>query len=294
MLIDARTRHRAAGVVVALALSGACAAVTPSARVSRAVRPAQRSPVLSATSLESNDGVLGAALLKAAAVPSAASFDAVGYRYYQLGVLDAAMKFYSRALAANPHDVGALDGRARILRNWGQLNDALGDASRATYYGSQSPQAWNTLGTIMQMAGQSAEAADAYRRAVALDDTAVYAMNNLCYLSFAAGNMDDAMEQCSRALLVDDDFVPARNNRGLVYAASDEPARAFEEFSKAGPARANYNFGVVLMAERQYGAAAKAFEAAYQADPDFAAAHERARRARLLDLTAKEISHAGK
>jgi len=265
-----------------------------SARAAAGVRPASRAPALNATSLESTDRVLSVALLKAAAAPSVESLDAVGYRYYQLGVLDAAMTFYSRALARNPHDVGALDGRARIWRNWGQLDDALGDASRATHYAPQSAQAWNTLGTVMQLAGRSADAADAYRHAVALDDTAVYAMNNLCYLSFVAGDMHDAMEQCSRALLVDEDFVPARNNRGLVYAASDEPDRAFAEFSKAGPAQANYNVGVVLMAERKYAAAAKAFEAAYQADPGFASAYERARRARRLALTAKEISNVSK
>jgi superkiller protein 3 len=238
--------------------------------------------------------VLSSALLKAAAAPSAESLDAVGYRYYQLGVLDVAMRFYSRALAKKPHDVGALDGRARIWRNWGRLNEALGDASRATYFGPDSPQAWNTLGTIMQMAGRSAEAEDMYRRAVALDDKAVYAMNNLCYLSFVAGDMHEAMEQCSRALLVDEDFVPARNNRGLVYAASEEPDRAFQDFSKAGPARASYNFGIVLMAEKKYAAAVNAFEAAYRADPDFAAAHVRARRARLLDRTAQETSNVSK
>jgi tetratricopeptide (TPR) repeat protein len=249
---------------------------------------------MNATSLESSDRVLGSALLKAAADPSAESFDAVGYRYYQLGVLDAAMNFYSRALASSPHDVGALDGRARIWRNWGQLDGALGDASRATYFAPGSPQVWNTLGTILEIAGRSTEAADAYRHAVALDDKAVYAMNNLCYLSFVAGDMHEALDQCSRALLVDEDFVPARNNRGLVYAASEEPDRAFADFSKAGPARASYNFGIVLMAEKKYTAAAKAFEAAYHADPDFIAAHARARRARLLDLTAKETSNVSK
>jgi tetratricopeptide (TPR) repeat protein len=292
-LIEA-SRRGAAGLLVALGLSAACAPATVSARVPSAVRPPSRSPSLNATSLESTDRVLGGALLKAATVPSIESFDAVGYRYYQLGVLDAAMRFYSRALARNPHDVGALDGRARILRNWGRLDDALGEASRATYFGSQSPQAWNTLGTIMQMAGRSEDAAAAYRHAIAVDDKAVYAMNNLCYLSFVAGDMHDAMEQCSRALLVDEDFVPARNNRGLVYAASDEPDRAFQDFSQAGPARASYNFGIVLMAKKKYADAVRAFEAAYHADPDFAAAHERARRARLLDLTSKEISNVSK
>jgi len=89
-------------------------------------------------------------------------------------------------------------------------------------------------------------------------------------------------------------FWSTSNNRGLVYAASDEPDRAFAEFSKAGPAQANYNVGVVLMAERKYAAAAKAFEAAYQADPGFASAYERARRARRLALTAKEISNVSK
>ena len=290
-MIDAWTKRTVAVVIVALGLSGACA---PATRPVRRASAGQSAGSNNAASLESTDRVLGIALLKSVTAPGAETYDAVGYRYYQLGVLDRAMDFYSRALVTNQHDVGALDGRARIWRNWGRLDEALGDASRATYYGPASPQAWNTLGTILQMAGRSAEAASAYRHAIAVDDKAVYAMNNLCYLSFVGGDMQDAMEQCSRALLVDENFIPARNNRGLVYAASEEPDRAFEDFSKAGPARASYNFGIVLMAEKNYAAAVKAFEAAYKAEPDFAAAHDRARRARLLDLTAKETSNVRK
>ncbi|MBA3884536.1 MAG: hypothetical protein H0X67_02245 [Acidobacteria bacterium] len=217
---------------------------------------------------------------------------AAAYRYRQLGVLDTAMDYYAASIAADARYAPALDGSARIWRDWGQLGPALGDAYRATYFAPRSPEAWNTLGTVFQFLGQVDNAAAAYRRAVALDSTAAYASSNLCYLAFLLGNAAEAHEECSAALDADGRFVQARNNLALVHAASGDTERAFATFLVAGgDAVAHYNIGIILLAERQYDAAVLAFEAAARAGPSFDKAHQRARYARKQALGARETGH---
>ncbi|MND02078.1 hypothetical protein D3C83_213290 [compost metagenome] len=58
---------------------------------------------------------------------------------------------------------------------------------------------------------------------------------------------------------------------------------ARREFMSAGsPAEGHYNFGIVLMARREYAQAVTEFEAAGRADAKLDAAFTRAREARLL------------
>ena len=245
-----------------------------------------------AVSVESQDPALAAALFRAAQARTPERLVAVGDRYYDLGIRDRAMEFYAETLRRDRHFVTALDGAARTLRDWGQLSEALGNAHRATYFAPGSPQAWNTLGTILQALDRHDAAAQAYRRAIAVDGTAVYARSNLCYLALIDGDMDTALDQCRAALILDDGFVPARNNLGLLFAAAGDGTLASEMFTvAAGEAAGHYNTGLVLLAQREYAPAVRAFEAAYRIDPELAPAHRLARLARWASREFKEISN---
>jgi Flp pilus assembly protein TadD len=259
--------------------------------MSRGVAGGAPATTLGASTLESQDPVLSLALTRVMVSRTPEHLAAVGARYAQLGVADTAMDYYSASLATDARYVPALDGAARIWRDWGQLERALGDAYRASYYAPRSPEAWNTLGTVLQFLGQSENAAAAYRRALTLDGSATYARSNLCYLAFLQGQASEAQAECAAAVDADGRFVQARNNLALVHAASGDTDRAFEAFVAAGgePA-AHYNIGIVLLALKQYEAAVLAFEAAYRHDPSFARAHARARDARLRALAARERS----
>lgn len=274
--------------VLCLLLATACASA-PAKGFRPAVTPA--ASTLGASSIESHDPVLAQALLKVLVRRTPEHLAVAAYRYAQLGILDTAMDYYTASLEANPRYAPALDGSARIWRAWGQLGPALGDAYRATYFAPRSPEAWNTLGTVYQFLGQADSAADAYRKAVALDGSAVYARSNLCYLSLLQGDASEAHDECSGAVNADGQFVQARNNLALLYAASGDATRAFDAFLAAGgEAVAHYNMGIVLLAERQYAAAALAFEAAGRAEPAFDRAHARARYARRQALGARETA----
>jgi Flp pilus assembly protein TadD len=258
-------------------------AVRSPARVPTASAPARDRPIssIAGSRIETQDSVLAAALVNALVARTPGNLVAVAYRYYQLGIRDTAMDYYSNALALDRTYAPALDGTARIWRDWGEMTAALGDAHRAVYFAPKAAEAWNTLGTVLQILERNTDAAAAYRQAIRLEVGAAYARNNLCYLAFVSGDGDQALEQCGDALRTDSRFVPARNNLALVFAAGGDWDSARREFSRAGSdATAQYNVGILLMATRQYAAAARTFDLASAADPGLAAAHARAADAR--------------
>ena len=201
--------------------------------VSSAARPANPT---AATTLEGRDPELAAALLHVQASPSAEWHLVAGGLYRQHSVLDAAYRHYNAAAKLQPRNAEAYDGLARIWRDWGMPELAVGDAVRARFYAPESPVVHNTFGTIMQALGRTADARRAYERARQLDERATYALNNLCYLSFLEGRVEAAVEQCRAAVALDPALKTARHNLALAYAASGEVALAQAAFAEGGDA----------------------------------------------------------
>ena len=129
-------------------------------------------------SIERLDARLREALAALGRDETAEAHVAVAQNYWRVRVYDAAFDHYSDALAIAPRNVSALDGRARVWRQWGMIESALADAHRALFYGPDRSDAWNTLGTILEAAGQCVEARAAYGRAVEVQASADWARAN--------------------------------------------------------------------------------------------------------------------
>jgi tetratricopeptide (TPR) repeat protein len=224
------------------------------------------------------------------ASPSAESHLVAGELYRQHSVLDAAYTHYNAAVKLQPRGAEAAqayDGLARIWRDWGLPELAVGDAVRARFYAPESPVVHNTFGTIMQALGRPADARRAYERAQQLDAHATYALNNLCYLSFLEGRLETAVEQCRAAVTIDPTLKTARHNLALAYAASGDVGLAQAVFAEGGDAaEASFNLGILYLAGRNYQAATAAFDAASRARPTLNLARERASQARALSRIA--------
>lgn len=244
-----------------------------------------------AETLEARDPALAADLLRLQAAPTAEQHRAIADRYRELGVLDAAYRHYNTALALNPRDAEAYEGLARVWRDWGLPQLAVGDAHRATFYAPQSASARNTYGTIMQALGRYADARAAYELASTLEPEAAYAASNLCYLAFVNGRFDDAVGQCTKALRLDPSLTAARNNLALTFAATGRMDIARSQFLEAGDTASGfYNTGIAYLASGDERAALAAFDAASRARPTFNISRERAAqiRARLGFAAAAE------
>ena len=133
-------------------------------------------------SIEGTDVALRNALAALGQLESAAAHVAVAQQYWRLHVYDAVYDHYTDALRLDPKNVTALDGRARVWRQWHMTEPALSDAHRARYFGPERPDVLNTLGTILEQAGQCGAARDAYASALKLDPSAGWAKDNLVRL----------------------------------------------------------------------------------------------------------------
>src|SRR5207247_1939184 len=126
-----------------------------------------------------------------------------------------------------------------------------------------SAPAANTLGTLLQALGRVREAGHWYERALKLDANAAYALNNLCYAAFVQ-RQESAVGTCQRAVGLAPGSRDARNNLALAYAAAGNFEQARKELERlGGPAVAQYNVGMLFLADRQFGKAIAAFDSAF-------------------------------
>ncbi len=232
---------------------------------------------------ESSTPGLAQALRDLESAHTAAAHRRVAEAYYRAGILDQAHDQFARAAQLDPADGSAYEGMARIWRDYGTPGLGLGDAHRATYYLPDSPQAHNTLGTLLFALGRLGDARVEFERALRLAPGADYALGNLCYVAVAEGRGDEAVAVCRRAVEADPAWTGARNNLALAYALDGHFDLAEREFMQSGdPASAQYNLGIVLMAARRYREAATALAAAARLKPTLPFVAERARQASLL------------
>jgi Flp pilus assembly protein TadD len=246
---------------------------------------AARTPL---TTIEASDSRLAAALAASIVRPSPAAYRAVAEEYQRVGIGDRAFAYLGKALALDGKDWRTHDALARLWRDQGFANLALGDAYRAINYGAGEAAAHNTLGTIFQALGRRSDAAKSYERVLALDPAAAYALNNLCYTRFLMGAATAAIDACERALALEPGLLAASNNLALAHAARGEFAAA-EAILRAGGSEAagHYNVGIVDLARGRYTNAVSAFAAAQVARPHnrLAAARLRQSEAALKGMT---------
>lgn len=282
-----------AGWLLVFALSGgACAArgssgplssITPASASQQSANPAPASEQSSARTIEAADARLAAALAAGRSAETPEALLRVAAEYSRLGVFDLAINNLTRGLAISPRNDRLLAARARAWRDWGQPEVALGDAHRAAFFAPASADAHNTLGTIQFALSQTTNAKSSFERALTLAQEAPWVLSNLCYVALIEGDAESALSRCNAALDKDPASTAARNNLALVHAAAGrlDEARATFLASADRPA-GHYNMGIVLMARRDYTAAAQAFGEACRTRPAFEAACRRAIEARTL------------
>jgi tetratricopeptide (TPR) repeat protein len=208
----------------------------------------------------------------------------VAVEYRRVGVLDKAFDHFAAAVDLDPADAASHEGMARIWRDWGAPQLGLGSAYRAVHFAPRSAGAANTLGTVLQALGHLPEAPEAeswYGRALLLEPRAWYALNNICYVRIMR-RQPSALSVCEEAAAAAGPATAvAKNNLALAFAASGDMAGAQQWFRRANtPSVAAYNYGITLMATRDYAGAAVAFADALDADPTSTLAAQRARQAR--------------
>jgi Flp pilus assembly protein TadD len=255
----------------------------------RTLQANARTTISLGNSIEAHDPVLASALLKLKMLPTAANHREVARAYTAAGITDFAYRHYQRALQILPCDSSALEGLARLWRQWGTPELALSEAHRAVHCRPGSASAYNTLGTVLVALGQLEQAKGAFETAGRLDDHAAFALNNLCYVALQQGNGPAAQQACERALDLEPTMTAAQGNLALAYALQGNLTVAERRLlDDADAATGLYNVGVLRMATNQYSDAATAFDLAAEARPSLGDAARRAAQARVKAAASRE------
>jgi Flp pilus assembly protein TadD len=259
------------------------------ARRLRTIQANARTTISLGNTIESHDPVLASALLKLKMLPTAANHREVARAYTNAGVTDFAFRHYQQALRILPCDSRALEGLARLWRQWGTPELALTEAHRAVHCSPGSASAYNTLGTVLVALGQLQPAKAAFEFAARLDRGAAFAQNNLCYVALQQGDGPAAQQACEHALDLEPTMVAAHANLALAYALQGNVSVAEDRLmADADAATGLYNVGVLRMSMNEYSAAATAFDLATETRPSLGDAARRAVQARAKAAAVKE------
>ncbi|MBI4618283.1 MAG: tetratricopeptide repeat protein [Planctomycetes bacterium] len=140
---------------------------------------------------------------------------------------------YDRALAAKPDFVWALFGRAEVLYDLEEYENALADFDRAAQIAPETPQLHANRGGTLHRLGRIEEAAEAFERAIGIDPrcaTAVYGLG-LCHRS--RDERDEALKAFSEAIELDPGLAEAWDNRGIERCDAGDLAGAIADHTRA-------------------------------------------------------------
>jgi tetratricopeptide (TPR) repeat protein len=186
-------------------------------RLAAAARPARTiSP-----SIETQDPVLRDTLLQLSLTPSAENHWRLGEAYRRRLVSDFAYDHMREAVRIDRRFAPAWDGLARIWRDWGYPQYALGDAHRAVYFDPANAAYRNTLGTVLQAVGRRREARAAYEEALRRSPKASWALSNLCLVAVEDGRFGEAVALCEAAVTVQPGSSSLRTNLHRAWTARE-------------------------------------------------------------------------
>jgi tetratricopeptide (TPR) repeat protein len=228
------------------------------------------------------DGLPRLAALVTAQRPARAEFYLIlADAWRDSGQLAKALPQYGEALRRKPDWVYALRKLVLALQESGQGARAVELLQRATISAPRDAEVWHQFGQILMHQGRKAEADAALRQALALDPEIPEAHNSLGVMAAAARDMVRAEASFREAVRINPQNVEALAN--LAHALSwkqppDVPMAAwyFERAIRlhAGYAPAQFGYADLLNTQGRFAEAQPHVEAALEADPKLAEAHE--------------------
>jgi tetratricopeptide (TPR) repeat protein len=135
------------------------------------------------------------------------------------------LRWLDALLTFAPLHPGGLSARALALKQLDRLDEALESAKRAAATASESAEAHNTLGQILQAMGQFEEALNSFERAASLPGVVTEsALVNRAVLYMETGRKDEAKAAFERALASFPRSAGARYNQSDIKTfAADDP-----------------------------------------------------------------------
>ncbi|HEX2269327.1 MAG TPA: tetratricopeptide repeat protein [Pyrinomonadaceae bacterium] len=153
--------------------------------------------------------------------------------------------------------------RGRSFLNKGQLNEAIGELSKAASLDEKLAEAHSLLGVAYQFKGLPDWARREFEVAVKLDKKNAQILNNYGYLLYVTGEYKEALEQLSKAEKLAPEDARILNNLAMAQSQLGKYGDAYRNFVRAGgEVYGRLNIANRLQLAGRTGEAIKYFEAA--------------------------------
>ncbi|MES1205689.1 MAG: tetratricopeptide repeat protein [Pseudomonadota bacterium] len=206
---------------------------------------------------------------------------ALAETWRRAGYSKKAAKLYGERLAAEPADMELRNRYIQVLRDGGDLQEALAQTKIALGQAgenvAQTVLAYNSLGLIYYKMEKLDLAETALRKALALDGASPFIWNNLGLVAFARGRDQEAFLNFQKASELDPKYVEARLNKAIIFMDCGDYKHARAELQRAvdaspNDANAYVALGVAARGEGKPDDARRAYEKALELEPEHAPA----------------------
>ncbi|WEY38670.1 tetratricopeptide repeat protein [Paraburkholderia sp. SUR17] len=198
--------------------------------------------------------------------------------HHQAGRLGDAHSLYQQILRVQPKHPDALHFMGLLACQLAQHEAGI-VLIRESIAANPSPIYYNNLGNMLREHGQLPDAIDAYRQAIARKRDYAEAHNNLGNALRESGDTAGAMQSCAQAIELRPGYAEAYSNLGNALKDMGQLDAAAASYRKAIAAKRDFseahnNLGNVLKAQGQIEAAIACYRAAIALSPQLAVAHD--------------------
>lgn len=206
---------------------------------------------------------------------------ALAETWRRAGYSKKAAKLYGERLAAEPGDMELRNRYIQVLRDSGDLDEAMTQTKIALGQSgeniAQTVLAYNSLGLIYYKMEKLELAETALRKALALDGQSPFVWNNLGLVAFARGRDQEAFLNFQKASDLDPKYVEARLNKAIIFMDCGDYKHARSELQRAvdaspGDADAYVALGVAARGDGKLDESRRAYEKALEIEPEHAPA----------------------
>ena len=156
-----------------------------------------------------------------------------GAEHYRAGHTAAALTRFNEALRYHPHCIAALNNRAAVYTDQGQLDKGLADCQHALTIHTGHAEAWNTQGVILYKQTAYDQALQSFNQALRLKPRFAKALSNRGNVFAKRQQFQKAFRDFDQALLHQPNYASAYYNRGNAHAKRGRHKQAIRDYNRA-------------------------------------------------------------
>ena len=182
-----------------------------------------------------------------------------------LGLTDAAIEKYKRAIEIKPDYAAAFNNMGTTLKDQGKPDSAIKAFNKALAIKPNYADALYNLGNTLQEQGKPEEAIIAYNKSLIIKPQDIETYNRIGTSLKDQGNLDGAIEAFRKALSIAPNHAKAHYNMGNALQEQGKPEEAIESYIKALTLKPDYakaynNMGNAFQAQGKFEEAIKCFD----------------------------------